>query len=129
MPIVTPTTLPTPAYEQYVLGQTYVPGPYVQGQLETGGTDPITGTTLPAQPAEVPFYQNMFSLLPAPGGSPVEIAGCPLGTNGDGCATQQQLSLTNSDSENLIVVKIDHTINAKNSVWYRFQQDTGLQAE
>ena len=26
------------------------------------------------------------------------------------------------------MVKIDHTINAKNSIWYRFQQDTGLQA-
>ena len=26
------------------------------------------------------------------------------------------------------MVKIDHTINANNSVWYRFQQDTGLQA-
>ena len=26
------------------------------------------------------------------------------------------------------MVKIDHTINAKDSVWYRFQQDTGLQA-
>jgi hypothetical protein len=36
--------------------------------------------------------------------------------------------MNNSDSENLIVVKIDHTINANNSVWYRFQQDTGLQA-
>jgi len=29
---------------------------------------------------------------------------------------------------NLIVIKIDHTINANNSTWYRFQQDTGLQA-
>ena len=38
-------------------------------------------------------------------------------------------SLNNSDSENLIVLKIDQTINAKDSVWYRFQQDTGLQAE
>ncbi len=26
------------------------------------------------------------------------------------------------------MVKIDHTLNANNSVWYRFQQDTGLQA-
>ncbi len=26
------------------------------------------------------------------------------------------------------MLKIDHTINANNSVWYRFQQDTGLQA-
>ena len=26
------------------------------------------------------------------------------------------------------MVKIDHTIDANNTVWYRFQQDTGLQA-
>ena len=117
LPLVSQITLPTPAYQQYVLGQ-----------LAVGGTDPVTGTALPAQPAEIPFYQKMFSLLPAPGGSPVPIVGCPLGTNGDGCASQRQASLNNSDSENLIVVKIDHTINAKNSIWYRFQQDTGLQA-
>jgi len=36
--------------------------------------------------------------------------------------------MNNSDSESLIVVKIDHTINTKSSIWYRFQQDTGLQA-
>ena len=53
LPIVTSTTLPTPAYQQYVLGQ-----------LATGGYDPVTGTNLPAQPAEIPFYKNMFSLLP-----------------------------------------------------------------
>jgi hypothetical protein len=90
--------------------------------------DPVAGTALPPQPAEVPFYEKMFSLLPASGGSPVPIVGCPLGTNADGCASQRQASLNNSDSENLIVVKIDHTIDANNSVWYRFQQDTGLQA-
>ncbi len=117
LPLVSQITLPTPAYEQYVLGQ-----------LAVGGTDPVTGTSLPAQPAEIPFYQNMFSLLPAPGGTPVPIVGCPLGTSGDGCASQRQASLNNSDSENLFVVKIDHTINTKDSVWYRFQQDTGLQA-
>ncbi|HTW79542.1 MAG TPA: carboxypeptidase-like regulatory domain-containing protein [Terracidiphilus sp.] len=140
LPIVTSATLPTPAYQNYVLGQKYVPGPYVQGQLETGGTDPVTGTTLQAEPQEIPFYQNMFSLLPASGGSNVQITGCPLYVNvapptngalpdGDGCASQQQRSLNNSDTENLIVVKIDHTIDASNTVWYRFQQDTGLQAE
>ncbi len=117
LPLVSQVTLPAPAYQQYVLGQ-----------LAVGGTDPVTGTSLPAQPAEIPFYQKMFSLLPAPGGTPVPIVGCPIGAADDGCATQRQASLNNSDSENLIVVKIDHTINAKNSVWYRFQQDTGLQA-
>jgi hypothetical protein len=132
LPIVSSVTLPTPAYQQYVLGQ-----------LATGGNDPIAGTNLPAQPAEISFYKNMFALLPPPGGSPVAITACPLdasgtllpappaGTllNGSGCASQQQRPLNNSDSENLIVVKIDHTINTKDSIWYRFQQDTGLQAE
>jgi hypothetical protein len=117
LPLVSQITLPTPAYQQYVLGQ-----------LATGGTDPVTGSTLPAQPADIPFYQKMFSLLPASGGSPVPIVGCPLGKDGDGCASQRQASFNNSDNENLIVVKIDHTINSNNSVWYRFQQDTGLQA-
>jgi hypothetical protein len=132
LPLVTPTTLPTPAYQQYVLGQ-----------LATGGLDPVTGASLPAQPAEIPFYENMFSLLPAPGGTQVAIISCPLdasgallpaapgGTvlDGGGCAAQRQRSLSNSDTENLIVLKIDHAINTKDSVWYRFQQDTGLQAE
>jgi len=117
LPLVSQITLPTAAYQQYVLGQ-----------LASGGTDPITGASLPAEPAEVPFYQKMFSLLPASGGSAVPIVGCPLGTNGDGCAGQRQASLNNSDNENLMVVKIDQTINSNNSVWYRFQQDTGLQA-
>ena len=71
----------------------------------------------------------MFSLLPAPGGSPVPDRWDALSEpTADGCANQRQASLNNSDSENLLVVKIDHTINAKDSVWYRFQQDTGLQA-
>ena len=61
------------------------------------------------------------SLLPAPSSGTL--------LDGSGCATQRQESLNNSDTENLIVVKIDHTINAKDSIWYRFQQDTGLQAE
>jgi hypothetical protein len=117
LPLVSQITLPTPAYQQYVLGQ-----------LAVGGTDPVTGSSLLAQPEEVPFYRKMFSLLPAPGGSPVQIVGCPLGNSGDGCASQRQASLNNSDSENLIVAKIDHTMDANDSDWYRFQQDTGLQA-
>ena len=117
LPLVSQLTLPSPGYQQYVLGQ-----------LASGGVDPATGTMLPAQPGEIPFYRNLFSLLPDASGTPVQIIGCPLGTNGDGCANQRQASLNNSDSENLVVVKIDHTIDAKNSAWYRFQQDTGLQA-
>jgi hypothetical protein len=130
-PLVSQTTVPSPAYQQYVLTQ-----------LPQGGVDPITGTALPAQPAEVPFYRNMFSLYQNTSGTPLAVSTCPLDAsgslspaptgggllNGTGCANQKQESLNNSDSENLIVVKIDHTINKNNSVWYRFQQDTGLQA-
>jgi hypothetical protein len=132
LPIETQTVAPSSAYQQYVLSQ-----------LPLGGTDPITGTALPAEPDEVPFYESMFRLYRSTAGTPVPVSSCPLdasgavlaGTqtsgslfDGSGCANQRQVTLTNDDSENLIVVKIDHTINANNTVWYRFQQDTGLQA-
>jgi Carboxypeptidase regulatory-like domain len=132
LPIVTQAVDPSPAYQQYVLGQ-----------LGLGGVDPITGTALPAEPAEVPFYHSMFGLYGNTVGTPVPVSSCPLdasgallpGTqnrgnlfNGSGCANQREESLQNSDHENLVVVKIDHTINAANTVWYRFQSDTGLQA-
>jgi Carboxypeptidase regulatory-like domain len=132
LPLITRTTVPSPAYQQYVLQQ-----------LPKGGTDPINGTTLPAQPEEVAFYQKMFGLYSNTEGTPTPVLTCPLDENGvllpgaqtstnlfngAGCANKRTQSLNNSDSENLIVVKIDHTLNPNNSVWYRFQQDTGLQA-
>ena len=132
LPLLARTTVPSPAYQQYVLQQ-----------LPQGGTDPINGTMLPAQPGEVAFYQKMFGLYSNTAGTPTPVLTCPLDENGAllpgkqtpanllngaGCANKRTQSLNNSDSENLIVVKIDHTLNANNSVWYRFQQDTGLQA-
>jgi hypothetical protein len=132
LPLVARTTVPSSAFQQYVLQQ-----------LPLGGTDPINGTVLPAQPQEVAFDQKMFALYSNTAGTPTPVLTCPLdasgallpGTqtatnlfNGAGCANIRIQSMNNSDSENLIVVKIDNTINAKNSIWYRFQQDTGLQA-
>jgi hypothetical protein len=132
LPLVSEAVVPSPAYQQYVLNQ-----------LPVGGADPITGTMLPAEPDETAFFQTMFKLYRNTAGTPIAVSSCPLDANGallpgtqtsgnlfsgSGCANQQQESLNNSDSENLIVVKIDHTINANNSIWYRFQQDTGLQA-
>ena len=132
LPLVTQVVAPSPAYQQYVLKQ-----------LSLGGKDPITGTELPPEPAEVPFYRSMFSLYQSTAGTPVPVSSCPLDASGAllpgaqtsghlfdgaGCANQSERSLTNDDYENLIVLKIDHTINASNSTWYRFQQDTGLQA-
>jgi hypothetical protein len=132
LPLVARTTVPSPAYQQYVLQQ-----------LPQGGTDPINGTVLPAQPQEVAFYQKMFGLYSDTKGTPTPVLSCPLDEsgalltgmqtyanlfNGAGCANKRTQSLNNKDNENLIVVKIDHTIDANNSIWYRFQQDTGLQA-
>jgi hypothetical protein len=132
LPLLARTTVPSPAYQQYVLQQ-----------LPQGGTDPINETMLPAQPGEVAFYQKMFGLYSNTAGTPTPVLTCPLDENGvllpgkqtpsnllngAGCANKRTQSLNNSDSENLIVVKIDHTLNTNNSVWYRFQQDNGLQA-
>jgi hypothetical protein len=132
LPLVARTTVPSPAYQQYVMQQ-----------LPLGGTDPINGTALPAQPQEAAFYQKMFALFSDTMGTPTPVLSCPLDLNGSllagtqtpanllngaGCANRRTLSMNNSDSENLIVLKIDHTIDAASSVWYRFQQDTGLQA-
>jgi hypothetical protein len=132
LPLVARTTVPSPAYQQYVLQE-----------LPQGGFDPINGTVLPAQPEEVAFYQKLFGLYSNTAGTPTPVLTCPLdasGTllpgketsanlfNGSGCANKRTQSLNNIDSENLIVAKIDQTLNANNSVWYRFQQDTGLQA-
>ncbi len=132
LPIVARSTVPSSSYQQYVLRQ-----------LPLGGTDPVNGTVLPSQAAEVNFYRNMFSLYNNTAGTPTPVLSCPLdangalmpGTqtasnlfNGRGCANIRTQSLNNSDKEDLIVLKIDHTINAKDNIWYKFQQDTGLQA-
>src|SRR3984885_1441749 len=100
LPIVSQAVVPSPAYQQYVLGQ-----------LPTGGTDPITGTVLPPQPAEVSFYRSMFALYRNTNGTPLPISTCPLSAggallpppaaggavlDGSGCANQRQESLNNS---------------------------------
>ncbi len=132
LPIVARSTAPSPAYQQYVLRQ-----------LPLGGTDPVNGTTLPPQAAEADFYRNLFGLYDNTAGTPTPVLSCPLDSNGallagtqtaanlfngSGCANVRTRPLHNSDKEDLAVLKIDHTIDAKNTVWYKFQQDTGLQA-
>ncbi len=102
LPIVTPTIVPTTAFQNYVLQQ------------------------LPSQ--SVPFYREMFSLYRNTSGSPRAILGCPLGTGGDGCANSQSVSHSSDDHEQVQTVRIDYNVNEKNTTWFRFQADTGLQA-
>jgi hypothetical protein len=127
LPIVNTVTLPSAAYQNYVLQQ-----------LPKGGIDPITGSSYPAAPALVPFYQKMFSLYPNTAGTPLPVLGCPFNadnspvtgvpSNGNGCANRRTTSQSSSDHEQVVTTRIDHNINVNNMVWYRFQSDTGLQA-
>jgi len=127
LPIVTSTTVPTPAFEQYVLQQ-----------LPLGGTDPITGTSYAPAPQQVPFYQNMFSLYGNTAGVPLAVLACPFDAhgsaatgaipNGDGCANRQSISRSSDDREQVQTARIDSNIDTNNTAWFRFQADTGLQA-
>ncbi len=102
LPIVTPTIVPSPAFQLYVLQQ------------------------LPS--ASVPFYQQMFSLYENTSGTPTPILGCPLGAAGDGCANRQSVSHSSDDHEQVQTVRIDYNISPRDTAWFRFQSDTGLQA-
>jgi hypothetical protein len=107
LPIVTAATVPTPAFQTYVLQ--HVPS------------------------SETAFYANMFSLYGNMNGTPQVVLGCPLGLggsgdDGDGCAHRQSVSHSSDDQEQVQTVRIDYNINEKNTTWYRFQADTGVQA-
>ena len=127
LPIVSGVTVPSPAFQSYVLAQ-----------LPRGGLDPVSGATYPAAPELVPFYRQMFSLYRQTGGTPLPILGCPLNAaggnatgsppDGDGCANRSTVSQSSGDHEQVITARIDHDIDIDNMVWYRLQSDTGLQA-
>jgi len=124
LPIVTATTVPTPAFQDYVLQQ------LAQGQT----SDCAPGSCYPAQPAEIPFYQKMFALYGNTGGAKHSILGCPFNadgtaaTEGDGCANLQSVSHSSDDHEQVQTVRIDYNVDANDITWFRFQSDTGLQA-
>ena len=102
LPIVTPTIVPSASFQQYVLQQ--LPSP------------------------SVPFYKRMFSLYGNTSGTPTAILGCPLGAAEDGCANRQSVSHSSDDHEQVQTVRVDYNVNPKDTAWFRFQSDTGLQA-
>jgi Carboxypeptidase regulatory-like domain len=126
LPSVTAATVPTAAFQNYVLQQ-----------LPLGGTDVITGSVYKPAPQLAPFYQKMFSLYGNTNGTPLAVLGCPFdvgGTapaitnDGNGCANRQSVSHSSDDHEQVQTVRMDYNINERNTTWYRFQTDNGLQA-
>jgi Carboxypeptidase regulatory-like domain len=111
LPIVTEATVPTAAFQSYVLEQ--------------------------LAPQLVPFYQKMFSVYGNTNGTPLAVLGCPfdvgggtpaVANDGNGCANRQSVSHSSDDHEQLQTARIDYNINEKNTAWFRFQADTGVQA-
>ena len=127
LPIVSATTVPTLAFQNYVLQQ-----------LPLGGRDSVTGSSYAPAPQLEPFYHKMFSLYGNTSGAPLSVLGCPFNAdgsqasgsppNGDGCANRQSVSHSSDDHEQVQTLRIDHNIDQSNVTWFRFQTDTGLQA-
>ena len=127
LPIVTATTVPTLAFQNYVLQQ-----------LPRGGTDSVTGSLYQPAPQLVPLYQKLFALYRNTAGAPLRVLGCPFTTggstvqgnppNGNGCANRQSVSHSSDDSEQVQTARIDYNANERNTTWFRLQADTGLQA-
>jgi hypothetical protein len=128
LPIVTPTVVPTPLFQAYVINK-----------LSSGGTGPLTGTIYPAAPIQaVKFYQKMFNLYGNVSGTSTAVLGCPLNEDGSqaagnppdgkGCANRQSVSHSSDDHEQIQTLRIDYNVNENNTTWFRVQTDTGVQA-
>jgi hypothetical protein len=127
LPIFTTVTVPSAAFQQYVLQQ-----------LPLGGIDSVSGSHYAPAPEMVPFYQEMFALYGNTGGTPLAVLGCPFNAdgsrasgspaNGNGCANRRGVSHSSDDHEQVQTARIDYNIGLNDSAWFRFQADTGLQA-
>jgi hypothetical protein len=124
LPIVTPAIVPSTAFQQYVLQQ-----------LSGGQT---TGCGSSGANENCSFYQQMFKLYGNTSGTPTQVLWCPFNSdgsaapgnppNGNGCANRQSISHSSDDHEQVQTARIDYNINEKDTTWFRFQADTGLQA-
>jgi len=127
LPIFSTITVPSPAFQQFALQQ-----------LPLGGMDSVTGSTYAPAPQLVPFYQKMFSLYGSTGGTALAVLGCPFNSdgtsasgnppNGNGCANRRGVSHSSADHEYVQTARIDYNISQKDTAWFRFQVDNGVQA-
>ena len=127
LPIVSAVTVPTPAFQTYVLDQ-----------LPRGGVDSVTGSHYAPAPQSVALYRKMFALYKNTSGNALAVLGCPFNSDGraatgnpptgNGCANRRSVSQSSSDSEQVQTGRIDYNVNENNTAWFRFQHDGGLQA-
>src|SRR6266478_6830970 len=127
LPLFNTVTVPSADFQQSVLQQ-----------LPLGGTDSVTGSSYAPAPQLVPFYQSLFSLYGNTTGTPLAILGCPFNSdggsaagsppNGNGCANRRGVTHSSDDHEQVQTARIDWNINPKDTTWFRFQTDNGLQA-
>ena len=127
LPIVSATTVPTPAFQNYVLAATAA-GRHGHGDWLHLSAGAATGA----------FLSEDVHLYPSTSGTPLAILGCPFNStgslapglppDGNGCANRQSVSHSSDDHEQVQTARIDYNIDPNNTTWYRFQADTGLQA-
>lgn len=143
LPFVGDVTLPSNVYQNYVLSQ-----------LPKGGcdyelsdcTDLSSAINYPSEAAELPLYQTMFKLYGNVSGVPQTAVGCPLKADGsllpipspalpsasipsgDGCVNHRVVTGSQPTRETLWTLKIDHNVGPRDTMWYRFQMDNGVQA-
>src|SRR5271166_4527541 len=136
LPIVTPTIVPSPGNND--LFQSYVLAQLNSGQTTGCVSSGPNQNCYPAAPQQIDFYKQIFKLYGNTAGTPTQVLWCPFnadGTvaagnppNGDGCANRQSVSHSSDDHEQVQTARVDYNINQKDTAWFRFQSDTGLQA-
>ena len=127
LPIVTPATVPTPAFQQYVCGQ-----------LPLGGTDSVTGSTMPRRRNSCPFTRRCFRSI---GNTAERRWPCSAVHSTAMAASFRQHRRTAMAAPIAKASPIPATITSKcrppestttstskNTTWFRFQADSGLQA-
>jgi len=132
LPIVTPTIVPSAAFQPYVLQQ------LDQGQTTGCVPSGPNQNCYPKAPQLINFYKDMFKLYGNTSGAPTQVLGCPFNSdgtaapgnppNGNGCANRQSISHSSDDHEQVQTARVDYNANEKDTIWFRFQADTGLQA-
>ena len=80
----------------------------------------------------------MFKLYGNTSGTATQVLWCPFNSdgtaalgnppNGNGCANRQSISHSSDDHEQVQTARIDYNIDERDTTWFRFQADTGVQA-